>query len=225
MTPVVQPLGDAALIVTFATELSAVANARVHALAASLRERPLATLRDAVDIVPAMVSLTVHVEPGMAERIADDLRARAVDVAADAALAAGVEARPIHEIAVRYGGEAGPDLADVAAFAGCAPADVVARHAARVYRVYMLGFLPGFAYLGDVDASIAAPRRAAPRTRVPAGSVGIAGLQTGVYPQASPGGWQIIGHTDARMFDASSGALLQPGDRVRFVILTGKHLT
>lgn len=220
MTLVVQPLGDAALVVTFASELSALANARVHALAASLRERPLATIRGAVDIVPAMVSLTVHVEPGTAERIAGDLRARAEDVATDASLASAVDARPVREIAVRYGGDAGPDLADVAAFARCTPAEVAARHAAHIYRVYMLGFLPGFAYLGDVDASIAAPRRATPRTRVPAGSVGIAGLQTGIYPQASPGGWQIIGHTDARMFDASAGALLQPGDRVRFVIST-----
>lgn len=217
MTPVVQPLGDAALVVTFATGLSALANARVHALAASLRERPLAALPDAIDIVPAMVSLTVHVEPGTAERGVEDLRARAADVAADASLAAAVDARPVREIAVTYGGDAGPDLADVAAFARCTPAEVVARHAARVYRVYMLGFLPGFAYLGEVDASIAAPRRAAPRARVPAGAVGIAGAQTGIYPQDSPGGWQIIGHTDARMFDASAGALLQPGDRVMFV--------
>jgi len=218
VTPVVQPLGDAALIVTFASELSALANARVHALAASLRDRPLATIRGAaVEIVPAMVSLTVHVEPGMAERSAEDLRARAVDVATGASLASAVDARPVREIAVRYGGDAGPDLADVAAFARCTPAEVIARHAARIYRVYMLGFLPGFAYLGDVDASLAAPRRATPRTRVPAGSVGIAGLQTGIYPQDSPGGWQIIGHTGARMFDPASGALLQPGDRVRFV--------
>ena len=220
MTPQVQPLGDAALVVTFATELSALANARVHALAASLRDRPLAAAGRAVDIVPAMVSLTLHVEPGVASRVADDLRARAAGVAGDASLAAAIDAGPVREIPVIYGGESGPDLADVAAFAQCAPGDVIERHAARIYRVYMLGFLPGFAYLGDVDPSIAAPRRATPRTRVPAGSVGIAGRQTGVYPQASPGGWQIIGHSSARMFDPSAGALLRPGDRVRFVVST-----
>jgi KipI family sensor histidine kinase inhibitor len=119
---------------------------------------------------------------------------------------------------VRYGGAEGPDLNDVAAFAGVDAREVIERHAAATYRVYMLGFLPGFAYLGQVDRLIAAPRRSSPRQQVPAGSVGIAGLQTGVYPQDSPGGWQIIGRTDVQMFDVGAGAsLLQPGDRVRFI--------
>ena len=103
--------------------------------------------------------------------------------------------------------------------AGCSPEDVIKRHAARVHRVYMLGFVPGFAYMGRVDASIAAPRHRVPRERVPAGSVGIAGVQTGVYPVESPGGWQLIGRTESVMFDASRTppSLLAPGDLVRFV--------
>ena len=103
--------------------------------------------------------------------------------------------------------------------AGCSVADVIARHSERTYRVYMLGFVPGFAYMGRVDATIAAPRHRVPRERVPAGSVGIAGLQTGVYPIESPGGWQLIGWTNAVMFDPNRNppSLLSAGDLVRFL--------
>src|SRR4029453_14663537 len=123
------------------------------------------------------------------------------------------------EIPVQYGGEAGPDLDAVAAHGACTPGEVIERHTRRIYRVYMLGFVPGFAYMGRVDASIAIPRHRVPRERVPAGSVGIAGEQTGVYPIESPGGWHLIGRTRTAMFDplASSPSLLQPGDLVRFV--------
>ncbi len=123
------------------------------------------------------------------------------------------------DIPVRYGAADGPDLAAVAAWAQCTPDAVVERHAARVYRVYMLGFVPGFAYMGRVDSTIAAPRHRVPRERVPAGSVGIAGQQTGVYPISTPGGWQLIGRTDAVMFDATRAvpSLVRPGDFVRFV--------
>jgi KipI family sensor histidine kinase inhibitor len=123
------------------------------------------------------------------------------------------------EIPVRYGGAQGPDLDAVAAHAGCSAGDVIARHCARTYRVYMLGFVPGFAYMGRVDPSIAAPRHRVPRERVPAGAVGIAGMQTGVYPVESPGGWQLIGHTETVMFDPDRDppSLLAAGDLVRFV--------
>lgn len=208
----IQPLGDAAVVVTFGTELSDEANDRVMALAASLNaEPPSPHVRD---IVPALASLVVHIDPTHAriEDVMDSL---------DTKIYPAYFSRPkttIVEIPVRYGGAEGPDLDDVAAFAGVGADEVIRRHAAAVYRVYMLGFVPGFAYLGQVDRSIAAPRRSTPRQQVPAGSVGIAGLQTGVYPQDSPGGWQIIGRTSRRMFDAASGqTLLHPGDRVRFV--------
>ena len=113
----------------------------------------------------------------------------------------------------------GPDLADVASLNGLRPEDVVALHAGTEYRVYFLGFAPGFAYMGPVPPQIAAPRLAAPRQRVAAGSVGIAGEQTGVYPFELPGGWRIIGRTDVSMWDLArdSPALVLPGDRVRFV--------
>jgi biotin-dependent carboxylase-like uncharacterized protein len=122
------------------------------------------------------------------------------------------------EIPVHYGGEDGPDLEPLAAQAGLTAAQVVDRHAGIDYRVFMLGFQPGFAYMGLVDPAIAAPRRASPRLKVSAGSVGIAGRQTGVYPAASPGGWQIIGRTAAQVFDQrrTPPALFAPGDTVAF---------
>ncbi|HUF23291.1 MAG TPA: 5-oxoprolinase subunit PxpB [Vicinamibacterales bacterium] len=212
------PLGDAAAVVSFGDEFSEAVNDRVMALAGSLRERPLPMA--VRDVVPAIASLAVHVDPRRVrvEALIEALAARAGEIARGQAPSEGVRGAAFHEIPVRYGGDEGPDLGDVAAFAGLDAAGVVARHAERVYRVYMLGFLPGFAYLGQVDPSIAAPRRSSPRLDVPMGSVGIAGRQTGVYPQVSPGGWQIIGRTSLSMFDAASGrSLLQPGDRVRFV--------
>ncbi len=106
-------------------------------------------------------------------------------------------------IPVCYGGELGPDLAAVAAFAKAGEDEVVRLHASATYRVFMLGFVPGFAYLGIVDDRIAMPRRSTPRVRVPSGSVGIAGVQTGIYPAETPGGWQLIGRTPLKPFDPS----------------------
>ncbi|MDQ3168724.1 MAG: 5-oxoprolinase subunit PxpB [Acidobacteriota bacterium] len=208
-------MGDAALVVTFAADSLDAANGRAIALAAALRADAITGV---LDVVPAMTSVAVHFEPGTDafERAIAHVRTRAVEMSTSASVEAAVDRR-LHEIPVFYGGADGPDLADVASFGGCSEEDVIARHASGAYRVYMLGFIPGFAYLGPVDPSIAAPRRPAPRQRVPAGSVGIAGTQTGVYPQQSPGGWQIIGRTDLRMFDAATGSRLQPGDHVRFV--------
>jgi KipI family sensor histidine kinase inhibitor len=125
----------------------------------------------------------------------------------------------LHELPTRYGGHDGPDLSEVATMHGLQTGDVVELHASVEYRVYMLGFAPGFAYLGRVPDQIATPRRPEPRSRVPAGSVGIARDQTGVYPFDTPAGWNIIGRTDVVLWDVDSEppALLAPGDRVRFV--------
>ncbi|RKP58548.1 5-oxoprolinase subunit PxpB [Pararobbsia silviterrae] len=123
------------------------------------------------------------------------------------------------ELPVHYGGVDGPDIEAVARHAGLSVEALIERHAQTEYTVYFLGFQPGFAYLGGLDPALAAPRRKEPRVRVPAGSVGIGGAQTGVYPTASPGGWQLIGRTPATLFDAERDppSLLAPGDRVRFV--------
>ena len=123
------------------------------------------------------------------------------------------------QIPVKYGGAFGPDLADVARFGNVTEEEVVRLHTAVTYRVFMLGFVPGFAYMGSVDPRIAAPRRSSPRKAVPMGSVGIAGVQTGIYPSQMPGGWQLIGRTTVRPFDVSrpQASLFKPGDMVRFV--------
>ena len=210
----IRECGDAMLLVEFEPVIDPIVNERVIALASRLRERRALGVRD---VAPGYCTVGVHFDP-----LQTDLRALEQAIAEDAnALAAGavVSPRAPIEIAVSYGGDDGPDLAAVAAHAGCSPAEVIERHAARTYRVYMLGFVPGFAYLGRVDASIATPRHRVPRERVPAGSVGIAGEQTGVYPVSSPGGWQLIGRTSCVMFDASrpTPSLLSPGDLVRFV--------
>jgi KipI family sensor histidine kinase inhibitor len=123
------------------------------------------------------------------------------------------------EIPVQYGGESGPDLESVARHTHCSAAEVIALHSGREYLVYMLGFTPGFCYLGGMDERLETPRLAEPRTHIPAGSVGIAGKQTGVYPINSPGGWQIIGRTPLHLFDPHRDppVLVQAGDMVRFV--------
>jgi KipI family sensor histidine kinase inhibitor len=125
----------------------------------------------------------------------------------------------VHEVPVVYGDSDGPDLDAVAAHACCSPEAVIQRHASRTYRVFMLGFLPGFAYMGSVDDTIAVPRKPTPRLRVPAGSVGIAGQQTGVYPLDAPGGWHIIGRAGVTPFEPERvpPSLFTPGDEVRFV--------
>ena len=192
-------------------------NARAIAIARAVGRRAIAGVRD---VVATFRSVTVFFDPLVADvgaviaALRDDA-ATATDPTATLPESSG---RTI-DVPVVYGGDEGPDLAQVAAFARCSPATVIERHAARAYRVFMLGFLPGFAYMAPVDETIAAPRRATPRLRVPAGSVGIAGLQTGVYPSDSPGGWQIIGRTAVSLFDPGSRppALLAPGDHVRFV--------
>ncbi|MGI4815359.1 MAG: 5-oxoprolinase subunit PxpB [Janthinobacterium lividum] len=127
------------------------------------------------------------------------------------------------EIEVVYGGAAGPDLEAVARGAQLSPEEVIQRHTAAEYLVFFVGFLPGFAYLGGLDSRLATARRDTPRLQVPAGSVGIGGTQTGIYPQASPGGWHLIGRTARTLFDptAKTPALLAPGDRVRLVAVSG----
>lgn len=124
-----------------------------------------------------------------------------------------------HTIRVRYGGDGAPDLYDVCERTGLSEREVIERHQAAEYRVYFVGFAPGFAYLGDLDPRLIVPRRRTPRTVVPAGSVAIGGAHTGIYPFALPGGWNIIGRTEQILFDPNRDppALLAPGDRVRFI--------
>jgi KipI family sensor histidine kinase inhibitor len=169
------------------------------------------------DVAPGYCTIGVHFDPLQTDLAALEQAIKS-EYAALERVESVAERTPI-EIPVSYGGQDGPDLGVVARHAGCSEAEVIARHSRRTYRVYMLGFVPGFSYMGRVDPSIAAPRHRVPRERVPAGSVGIAGGQTGVYPVQSPGGWQLIGRTSTVMFDAdrTPPSLLSAGDLVRFV--------
>jgi len=206
----IKEAGDSAVLLELEPVIDDQVNARAIAIAAAVRDDVIPGVRD---VVSTYRSVAIYFDP-----LVTDIRdVHASLERASAATISPVEGRSI-EIPVEYGGQWGPDLPEVAAFGGLSSEDVINRHGDRSYRVFMLGFLPGFAYLGTVDPSIAAPRKASPRQRVRAGSVGIAGGQTAVYPSDSPGGWQIIGHTSTRMFDATQwpAALLAPGDSVRF---------
>lgn len=205
--------GDSALVVEFPSRIDAAINARATSLASSLRGRWSTILRD---VVVGYCTVTVYFDPLRVDApwLESEIGAAALQ-SADAPESGGA----IVEVPVCYEGELAPDLTDVAAFAGCAVEDVIAIHVSRAYRVYMVGFVPGFAYLAEVDGRIAAPRRATPRTAVAPGSVGIAGGQTGVYPATTPGGWNIIGRTPLKPYDPgrSDPFLFRVGDEVRFV--------
>lgn len=210
--PRIYPFGDSALVCEAPPPATLACQERMWALASAVRE-----WADVIEVVPGMNNLTIVFDP-----LRGDIDALAIDLAQAWERAVGVKpsTREI-DIPVRYGGEDGPDLQAVADYAGLSVDEVVKRHAKAEYTVFFLGFQPGFAYLGGLDPSLHMPRRAVPRLEVPAGSVGIGGEQTGIYPAASPGGWQLIGRTAATLFDPGLAAptLLQPGDRVRFTAL------
>lgn len=208
-------VGDASLVVEFEQRIDPAVNARALAVGAAIRA---ARHPGVLDVVEGYCSLTVAFDP---------LRTAVEPLIADLEAAAAREPQaepPAREVTlpVCYGGAYGPDLGAVANFAGCSEAEVVSLHTGAAYRVYMLGFLPGFAYLGSVDPRIRAPRLRRPRQRVPAGAVGIAGSQTGVYPLESPGGWNLVGRCPRRLFDpgADNPFLLEPGCTVRFEAIT-----
>ncbi len=209
----IEALADDAWLLRFAHAHDA--NARAHALAARLRADAPAWLRD---LVPAWDSLGVCFDPAAVSP--DDVRAWLRAHRDDVPAAATVATRVV-EIPVRYGGAYGIDLDAAAAELGLTSEALIERHAAPLYTVAMIGFAPGFPYLAGLDPTLALPRLATPRSRVPAGSVGIGGAQTGLYPRESPGGWRLLGRTPLRLFDPArtSPSLLAPGDRVRFVAI------
>jgi len=204
--------GDSALIVEFEERIDPEVNARAVALAERLHVDPVAGVRD---VVPTYRSVGVYFDP---LRTAHDALTARLEREAAAPVPAARPARDVLRLPVCYGGEFGPDLAAVAGFGGISETAAIDLHTKPTYHVFMLGFAPGLAYLGIVDERIAAPRRDTPRVRVPRGSVGIAGAQTGVYPAETPGGWQIIGRTPLLPFDLTrpNPFLMKAGDAVRF---------
>lgn len=204
--------GDSALVAEFPGRIDPEINERASALAQRLRWRWGGILRD---VVVGYCTVTVYFDP---LRVDAPWLESEIQAAAGPSRQAVRTGKAVVEIPVCYEGDLAPDLADVAAFGGCSTEEVVALHTGRIYRVYMVGFIPGFAYLAEVDSRIAAPRRATPRTAVPAGAVAIAGGQTGIYPAVTPGGWNIIGRTSRKPFDPTrpDPFLFEVGAEVRF---------
>jgi inhibitor of KinA len=202
------PAGDRALLVSFGTAMSPQTLADVLALDRALQR---ARVRGLVGTVPAYASLLCTYDPDVIDGTTLERELRAVGIPARSRLRGAMR-----EVPVRYDG---PDLGRVAAHTARSEAEVVNTHAGIEYLVYAIGFAPGFTYCGELPESLATPRLLSPRIRVEPGSVGIAGRQTGIYAVASPGGWNIVGHTDAVLFDPGrrSPARFKPGDRVRFV--------
>jgi KipI family sensor histidine kinase inhibitor len=212
--PKIVPLGDSALLIQLGDEIDLAINRRIHALDAQLNANHLAGV---IETVPAYASLLVHYDP-LALTFA-----QALDWVEETMTEAEsmVTRKPrLIEVPVRYGGEAGPDLDFVASDHHISAREVVRIHTSREYIVYMMGFTPGFPYMGKLDNAIATPRLETPRTRVIAGSVGVAGEQTGIYPIDSPGGWRLIGRTSLQLFDLATEPpfLFSPGDMVQFVV-------
>ena len=214
--PRILPVGEAAFTVEFGDAVDEALNRQVHALDATLRAQPVLGL---VETVPTYRSLLVMYDPQVSR--AGAMRAALANALTTMAATEDMPKGRLVEIPVRYGGEWGPDLADVATHCGMTAQAVIALHAQPVYTVAMLGFAPGFAYLLGLPEALATPRLETPRLRMPPGSVGIAGAQTGVYALETPGGWRIIGRTDLTLFDPAYEAPfnLHASDRVRFVPL------
>ncbi len=222
MAATIEPLGDQALVIVVGRGIDPDVNRRVCALASRIRSaRPAGV----VDVVPSFDAVTVHYRADAVPRADDalpyDAMVAALAPIVDASTAPADDADgPIVEIPVCYGGAHGPDLDEAASRCGVtADALVALHHAPLPLRVYMIGFAPGAPYIGLHDATLALPRRATPRVRVPAGTVAIANRQTVIYPFEAPGGWNLIGRTPLVLFDAwrDPPGLLTPGTRVRFV--------
>jgi KipI family sensor histidine kinase inhibitor len=218
-TPLFLPAGDQALVVELGGAIDAAVNRRVHDLAQRVEAGDVAGV---VDLIPAYRSLLVQYDATATSLAA--LQATLLKLCSEPGGQAQERPRVVH-IPTLYGGEHGPDLPFVAEQCGLTTDEVVRVHSETEYLVYMMGFTPGFPYLGGLDERLATPRLPTPRQEIPAGSVGIAENQTGVYPFASPGGWRLIGRTPVTMFDpvGEPPSLLAAGDYVRFTPLRGEN--
>ncbi len=209
------PLGDSAVVLSLSDEVNDAVSLRVRVVADAIQRERIAGV---VDVVPAFGSVTVFYDISRLG-VYSNFETRVTEVAMRAASSTprASSARTV-EIPVCYGGEFGPDLEEVASRAGATIDQTIQWHSGADYRVHAIGFVPGFGYLGGLPRKLHTPRRPTPRSTVPPGSVGIGGAQTGVYPVATPGGWNLVGRTPLRMFDLQrvEPAIVRAGDRVRF---------
>ncbi len=214
-----KPLGDSALLVQLGDKIDSAINQRVHALNALLQTNSIAGI---VETVPAYCTLLIHYDPLILTF--DQVKRWVRDEMTQLADSFHRTPRRL-EVPIRYGGASGLDLETVAAAKNISIADVIRIHSEREYTVYMMGFTPGFPYLGTLDERLSMPRMESPRTLVKAGSVAIAGSQTGIYPLDSPGGWHLIGWTPLKLFDLTreSPFLFAPGDVIKFIPLEDDH--
>jgi len=204
--------GDRALLVYYGAGIDLSVSEKVLAISSLLRRNPP---RGVQAVVPAYRSFAILYDPLLTE---PDILKREITSIENSPNNALRPEMQIVTIPVCYGGELGPDIATVSSHTGLNPDEIIHIHSAREYPVYMIGFTPGFCYLGGMDERLRTPRRRTPRVSIPAGSVGIAEMQTGMYPVESPGGWQIIGKTPLRLFapERQNPFLYKAGDRIRF---------
>lgn len=205
--------GDSSLLIEFGKEISPEINKRISATVQLMKEQHI---EGVVDIIPAFASLLINYDPRVVKYNVLVKRMKHL-LKLDAKVENGH--KRIFEIPVCYGGEFGPDLGNIAEHAGLTEQEVIDIHSSRDYLIYMLGFLPGFCYLGGLDERIFTPRLVNPRIRIEAGSVGIGGSQTGIYPLESPGGWQLMGKTPVKTYDPDreTPILVEAGDYIRFI--------
>jgi len=210
--------GDRALVVEFGDRVDRKLSEDVLRLNATVRSW---ALEGVIETIPTFRSLMIHFDPFVISR---EKLEHTIERVLGGDSGSQIDTR-LWRIPVCYEAEFAPDLAEVAQLAGCSPSDVVVLHSGTIYHVYMMGFLPGFPYMGDLPPKLALPRRADPRLRVPPGSISIATSLTAIYPYESPGGWHLIGATPIRLFDLDrpSPALLAPGDAVLFQPVDRAH--
>ena len=205
--------GDSALLIEFGKEINPEINRKITALVQLMREQHIEGI---VDVIPAFCSLLINYDPRVLSY--EELKERMEHLLKMETKTEATRKR-IFEIPVCYGGEYGPDIENIAEHAGLSVEEVIKIHSSKDYLIYMLGFLPGFTYLGGLDERIYTPRLASPRLTIRAGSVGIGGSQTGIYPLDSPGGWQLMGLTPVRTYDPErqTPILVEAGDYIRFI--------
>jgi len=214
-SPVFLPAGDQALVIELGRSINPDINRKVHNLMRSIERHEIVGV---IDLLPSYTSLLIQYDPILVSY--SDLQSQLSEIEQDSIIEAPVMTRIVH-IPTLYQGTYAPDLDFVSKHTSLTIDEVIATHSSTIYRVYMMGFTPGFPYLGGLPEKLKTPRLRTPRLKIPAGSVGIADNQTGIYPVSSPGGWRLIGSTPIKLFDAHSDApsLLTAGDSIKFVPL------